>query len=274
MVPRRPAAIVLIVILCVYGLASCRTPTANDQRDATAGLPDLQQDLAAHEWLLDPGDSSPGNRAARPVTLVFGTDKVSGAGPCNSYRGDLSVDDDGDTIAITNLGQTNRACDPTTGRAEREYLAALQKVRDVDLSDGYNQRDLVLSNDTGDRLAFTAIDAHEQLVGTWHVVKVARDNAVRSVIDGTEPVLVFEDDGDVTLDTGCNTARGSFALEGDRLTVEDLAQTRKHCDTPAGVMEQEVALAHALPAAAQIQVVPGTLKLFDENGAILLVATD
>jgi heat shock protein HslJ len=232
MVPRRHAAIVLTGILCVFGLAACRTPSANDQRDATAGLPDLQQDLAAHEWLLDPGDSSPANRGAGPVTLVFGTDKVSGAGPCNSYRGDLSVDDDGDTIAITNLGQTNRACDPTTGRAEREYLAALQKVRDVDLSDGYNQRDLVLSNDTGDRLAFTAIDAHEQLVGTWHVVNLARDNAIRSVIDGTEPVLVFEEGGDVTLDTQDATPHAAASAWSETAWPWRTSRRRESTATP------------------------------------------
>jgi hypothetical protein len=35
------------------------------------------------------------------------------------------------------------------------------------------------------------------------VVNVARDDAIRSVVDGTEPVLVLDDNGDVTLDTGC-----------------------------------------------------------------------
>ena len=158
MMPRRHATLVLAAILCVYGLAACQTPSANDQRDATAGLPDLQQDLAAHEWRLDIGDSSPANRAASPVTLVFGTDKVSGSAPCNRYHGDLSVDGDDDTIAITNLAQTKRACAPAAMRAERAYLVALKRAHDVDLSDGYNQRHLVLSNDSGHRLAFTAFE--------------------------------------------------------------------------------------------------------------------
>jgi heat shock protein HslJ len=274
MMRRRHSAIALAGILFVYGLTACETPTATHTRDATAGLPDLQQDLAAHEWLLDADDSSPRSRAAEPVTLAFdGAGGVSGTGPCNIYRGDLSVDDDDDTIVITNLAQTKRACALATMRAEQEYLDALQSVRDVDLSDGYHQRHLVLTNDAGERLAFTAIDAREQLLGSWNVVNVVLDDAIRSVIAGTEPALVFEDDGDVILDAGCNTARGSFELERDRLTVEDLKQTRKHCDTPAGVMEQEAALVDALASASQIQVVPGTLTLVDENGAIVLVAT-
>jgi heat shock protein HslJ len=274
MMPRRRVVLVLAGIFCVFGLAACQTPGANDERDATAGLPDLQRDLGAQEWLLDPDESSLANRGTPPVTLVFGEDSVSGAAHCNTYFGDLSVDDDDDTIAITNLGQTSRACAAASIRAEEEYLAALQGVHDVDLSDGYTQRDLVLSNDAGDRLAFTAINPHEQLTGTWYVVNVARDDAIQSVIDGTDPVIAFHDDGDVTLETGCNAARGSFELERDRLTVEDLAQTQEQCGTPAGVMEQEAGLVDALLAASQIQVVPGTLTFFDEHGAILIVATD
>jgi heat shock protein HslJ len=156
--PRRHAAAVLASVVCVLGLAACRTPNANDQRDATAGLPDLQQDLAAHIWLLDAGESSPERRAAGRVTLAFEADRVSGAGPCNRYRGDLSIDDDQDTIAVSNLARTSRACTPAGMRAERSYLAALERGHDVDLSDGYNQRHLVLKSDSGDRLAFTAIE--------------------------------------------------------------------------------------------------------------------
>lgn len=270
MMPRRRIVLVLAGILCVVSLAACQTPGANDARDATAGLPDLRRDLGAQEWLLDPDESSLVNAADAPVTIVFGGVTVSGVAHCNTYHGVLSVDEDDEAIAITNLGQTSRACDPAIERAEQEYLTALQAVGDVDLSDGYNQSDLVLSNEAGDRLAFTAVNPHEQLIGTWDVVNVSRGGAIQSVVEGTEPEIAFHDDGDVTLDSGCNTARGSFELERDRLTVEDVAQTKKHCDAPAGVMEQETGLFDALLAASQIQVVPGTLTLFDENGAILL----
>ena len=270
---RRRAAIALTGILCATGLGACRTSSDNDQRDATAGMPSLEQNLAAHEWLLDSDQSSLVSSAAGPVTLVFEADAVSGAAPCNRYRGKLSVVDDDDAIEITNVAQTQRACDPATTQAEREYLDALLRVRDVDLSDGYDQRDLVLESDAGDRLAFAAVDAHDELLGTWNIVNVARDDSIQSVIGGTAPMLVFSDDGTVRLDGVCNPVGGDFALDGDRLSMEKLVQTQRACDEPAPVTQQGTALAQALASTSRIQVVPGSLTLFDESGHVLLIAT-
>jgi heat shock protein HslJ len=206
------------------------------------------------------------------VTLVFGEDAISGQGPCNAYRGSAEIDDDDDTVTITDLAQTTRACDPDTERAEREYFDALQHVRDVDLDDAYNAQRLVLDNDSGDRLAFDAIEAAQLLIGTWQVVNVARDDAIESVVDGTDPVLVFAADGEVTLGTGCNPARGSYEVEGDRLSVGALRQTLKSCDEPAGVMDQEVALVRALESGERIEVVPDRLTIIDGDDRITMIA--
>jgi heat shock protein HslJ len=247
-------------LLCVCGLSACGTDNESTQRSATTPMPDLRHALAAHEWLLD-------GSGAQPVTLAFGADTVSGAAPCNGYHGGFSIKGD-DTIAISMLASTKRACAPEVMRAEQKYLAALQGTHEVAVSG----QQLVLSRSGGGRLAYTAIDPREQLLGTWQVVDVYRDNAIHSMILGTEPTLTFEKDGALVLDTGCNTVHGRYELKGRQITVEGLSQTDKACTEPPGVMEQEASLVQALKAASRIDVAPGTLKLLNEQGHIQLSA--
>jgi heat shock protein HslJ len=156
--PRCRLVAAVCALLAVASLGACKTATANDTRDATAGLPNLQQDLAAHTWRLDAADSSPNPHATTDVTIEFGTDTVSGQGPCNRYNGHLAVDDDDQTVTITNIASTFIACDPDVSAAEHAYLSTLEKVHDVDLSDGYDERRLVLSDEAGDRLSYEAVE--------------------------------------------------------------------------------------------------------------------
>lgn len=261
-----------VVLAAAVWFAVSADWTDEDTRSATAGLPDLGQELAAHQWLLDASASSPTPRSPNPVTLVFDDDSVSGRGPCNVYRGDLSVDDDAGEITISRIAATQRACDAEAERAEEAYFATLRRVRSVDLDDAYNARWLVLENDRGARLSFDAITAHDLLIGSWEITNVSRGDAIESPVAGTDPVIAFTADGDVTIEAGCNTIRGTFDLDGDRIDVGPLAQTMKACDPPE-VMDQEAALAQALDSAVRVEVVPGELTILDDEDHIVIVAT-
>lgn len=268
------AAVVVVVLAVLTAFAVGERPGEDDTRAATAGLPDLEQDLAAHEWLLDRADSSLDGDDADPVTLVLADGRVTGAGPCNRYHGRFTVDDDHDTLTITDLAQTNRACDAATMRAEDEYLDALRRVRDVDLPGGYDRRRLELTSPERDRLAYRAVDVGELLRRTWYVVNVGRDDALESVVQGTEPTIAFGLDGEVVVATGCNQVRGSYEAGVDLFVVGALAGTQKLCDEPAGVMAQEDALVRALEAGRRIEVVSGQLTIVDGDGRTVLVAVD
>ena len=157
--PRR-AILSTSILLLLGSLAACATPTDNDTRSATAGLPDLRQTLAAHVWLLDRADSSPRTQTVNRVTLVFGDDIVFGDAACNTYRGRFSADDDDDTVQISDIRLSSRSCAPRTERAEREFFRALRRVRDVDFRDDYDR--LVLTGAPRERLAFDATEGADR----------------------------------------------------------------------------------------------------------------
>jgi heat shock protein HslJ len=153
----RRLAAMLAIALVLAGSAACASPTDDDTRSATAGMPNLEQSLVAQHWRLDRRDSSVSHEFDRVVTLEFHDDGVvSGRAPCNEYHGRYTTDLDDWTVSITALAVTKRACAGSTMRAEREYLHALSLVRDVEFSDRYLQ--VVIDNSTGDRLSYDAFD--------------------------------------------------------------------------------------------------------------------
>ena len=153
-----------ITALVVLLAAGCAEPTEEDTRSATAGLPDLEQELAAEVWVLDGGDSSIDVEPEVVITLEFhgrsddydddGNDGTLSGTACNEYHGTFEIDVD-DTLAIGDVAQTMRLCEGPEGDAEVAYLAALVEVDQADTTD----RDrLVLEGDGGLRLAFDARD--------------------------------------------------------------------------------------------------------------------
>ncbi|WP_040339628.1 META domain-containing protein [Candidatus Blastococcus massiliensis] len=264
----------LLVAAATVGvaLAACGSPNGTASPDGTpsetAGLPDLEQALTAHDWLLDIADSSLPGGVANPVTLTFadGT-AASGTAPCNTYRGTVTLDGD-DGVRIGDIATTLMSCEPDVEAAEHEYLDALAQVRTAEISDPAR---LVLTSD-GVRLSFTAIDARELIVGDWALTGVRTDAGIQSMVEGTAPVARITADGNVTVETGCNTLRSTWRTDGRTIAIQPPAGTLMECAEPAGVMDQEAAIAAALTAASTIAITPVTLTLLDDAGDIVLTA--
>jgi heat shock protein HslJ len=261
---RTGVAIVGLLALAATGCASRNSEV--DSLSATYGMPSTRVDLEAESWVLQRARSSLTVSDGNPVTIAFDDARVSGTGPCNIYRGGLDLD--GDSIEISGVSATARSCSPSIEEAEREYFAALEAVNSVDVS----EHDLVLTGPRGVRLAFDAYDARERIIGRWPVVNVATSSALEGVLAGSNPSVTFANNGAVTLVTGCNTGRGDWTLEGDRLTIDPFRQTRKLCTQPDGVMDQESSLTQALESAARVEVTPGKLTILNGRGSIALIA--
>lgn len=268
---RRPPAIVAAVIalgVAATGAAGCAIggDTTAPRPATTSTAPGLADRLAAGEWVLDAGESSIDVGADMTATLNVEGGSVSGLGPCNSFRGAISVD--GADVDISELAQTAMACDEALTTAQDDYLEALGAVRTGAVDDSR----LSLTGNDDLRLEFTAVDREEALVGTWAITAVATDDAVRSVLASTRSTLELTDDANLAMDGGCNTISATWAVEGERFDVGPIVTTRMTCSEPDGVMQQESALVAALQAAKRVAVTADTLTLLDTRGHILLTA--
>ena len=87
------------------------------------------QNLTANEWVLNPHQSNLPSSAAGTTITFTKAGALSGAGPCNSYRGGFTLD--GPIIAIRNVSTTFKSCGPQIMSAEHLYLQALESVHTV-----------------------------------------------------------------------------------------------------------------------------------------------
>jgi heat shock protein HslJ len=123
----RLATAVAGVALALF-LSACST-TANDTKSSTYGVPNIMENLTANQWVVNPAESNlPPSTAGTTITFTT-SGTLSGAGPCNSYGGDFTID--GATITISAVHTTLKACDPGIMSAEHLYLQALESAHSV-----------------------------------------------------------------------------------------------------------------------------------------------
>lgn len=107
-----------------------------------------------------------------------------------------------------------------------------------------------------------------QVLGEW-IIEQARS---APLVDKSKARLVFGPEGALSGHASCNTLRGRYTLEGNRLKIDAVATTRMAC-SPA-LMEQEDRVLTALERAARATVPPhGFLTLQDADGAVLMRAS-
>ena len=81
------------------------------------------------------------------------------------------------------------------------------------------------------------------------------------------PTLRFEGDR-IAVQTGCNSAGGTYRANGDRLTFGDVISTKRACVEEAG-NRLEAAYLGALERTRRYRIVDGQLELLDDISAVV-----
>jgi heat shock protein HslJ len=201
------------------------------------------------------------------VDLTFEEGRAAGSAACNTYSGGYAVD--GDAVTFEDFAVTQMACEEALMTLETAYLTALGDSTTFALGEG----SLTLTGGATD-LTFAEEPEAEALplVGTtWTLTTIALpdSDAVGSVIAGTEVTLVLAEDGTFTGNGGCNQLNGTYAVEGDTITLSSIASTKMTCG--AAIDEQEQAYGASLEATSSFGIAGDQLALQDVDGADLLV---
>jgi len=244
----------LVVGMAAYlSLAAC----------ASAGS-QAEGELTGKVWALDSLNGAapvPGST----VTAEFTEDgKVGGSAGCNSYSGSYTVS--GNSIEFTqSMASTMMACEELIMAQETAYFQALAAAKSFAMKGDQ----LTLTDAAGKALA-TYKAQTQSLDGTsWQVISYNNGNqAVTSVLAGTELTAIFGTDGNLSGSSGCNTYVGSYKVDGDKITIGPLASTKKFCIDPAGVMDQESQFLAALQSAAAYKMEGNRLELRTQDGAL------
>jgi heat shock protein HslJ len=92
--------------------------------------------------------------------------------------------------------------------------------------------------------------------------------AVVSVLAETKLTAVFGKGGSLTGFAGCNDYNASYKAAAPKISIGPVASTRKHCEEPAGVGEQETSYLAALETAATYRVEGSRLELRTADGGL------
>lgn len=198
------------------------------------------------------------------VTAIFEDGRMGGRSGCNLYGAGYEVS--GTRFALTEpIMSTLMACDEGTMDLEQRYLRALESATGFAMTES----SLELTSEDGQVLVSFSAVSQDLAHTSWEIVSYLNGPGRVSVMSDTDASVSF-DGSQLRASAGCNTLDGPYEAERGALAVGELTTTDMECTEPAGVMEQESAVAEALRAAARYRVEGRTLTIWNESGTIVI----
>lgn len=201
------------------------------------------------------------------VTASFAHGRVSGFSGCNRYFGAYQVKQG--RIVVDHLAGSMMACEPPAMKVEDAFRRALSGSLRPSVAGG--QLTLTGAGDAP-ALRFSA-EPTAKLEGLHSTVTTFNNGrqATISPIAGTTITLDFEA-GVVHGFAGCNTLRGTYTVQGDRIRIGPVATTRRYC-SDEGVMQQEREFIAALSSTTTWAFSGAFLDMHRKDGERTLMGT-
>lgn len=201
------------------------------------------------------------------VTLRFSGGNVQASAGCNQMRGGYTLDEG--VLEIEKMAGTMMACPEPAMSVENAVRKALAAPLRATLAGG---RLTLRPEDADDGPTMVlAPETPPQIEGAWNVNGVNDGRkALMSTLRGTTLTMTFAG-GTVSGSAGCNTFRGTYKVQGERVAIGRVSTTRKACPGD-GVMKQEANFVAALERAETWKIESGELTLRGADGERLVSA--
>lgn len=175
----------------------------------------------------------PGTR----IRIDFRAGRIGASAGCNQLGGDYRIE--GGLLRLANAAVTEMGCDPERHAQDEWLFDFLGRGPTVTLAD--DVLTLSLGTTTITLLDREVAEPDLPLVGTdWVLASMLTGGTASSVPAGVVAGVHFGADGQVSVETGCNSGGGPYRIDGDRLVFGDLVLTKRACIGPAGEVEAAV----------------------------------
>ena len=251
------ALAILLVALTSVALVSAATPAATRAAQSPS-------DLEGARWLLvsyqDKAGALTDALPDAPATAEFAAGKVSGSASCNNYT--ASYEAQGESLTIGQTASTMMMCEQSIMAQETAFLTHLQAVAEYAIDGGQ----LTLFDDLGAPLLVFSAEQPATIVGSWTMTSYNNGKGgFQSGLAGVEVSAVFDAEGKLSGNAGCNTYSAAYTVDGDKIDIGPAITTRKACATD--IMTQEAAYLKALEASTVFAIQGSELVLRDAKGA-------
>ena len=195
------------------------------------------------------------------ISLVFENESFSFHAGCNSHSSEYSVDED--TFISQDLASTMMACEEPLMVQEAWVASFFSSSPSIDYSEPIltlenEDATLVFAivNETADIDEEEEIEEDPEEEEEVEVVEVVGGNLINKnwIVDGyfsngeeldfgeeVTATFLFQDDGNLSFFTGCNTAGGTFTIDSEsQMTIIDGAMTLLACGGNEGAIESHM----------------------------------
>jgi len=235
------------------------------------------ESLKDTKWVLDSYNN--GNEAI--VSVITGTEitlefdeegGIAGSAGVNRYF--ASYETDGEKLSFGLAGSTMMAGPEDAMTQETTYLKLLNETASFS---GVGDELKLYDSDGTVLLVFKKAvpPTPESLTGTtWVLDSYNNGNeAIVSVIAGTNVTLTLDEDGGISGSAGCNNYFASYETDGNALTFGSIGSTEMFCDDPEGTMDQETTYLKLLDTAAGYEIEGDSLTVQDSTDTTILTFT-
>ncbi len=179
----------------------------------------------------------------QPVTALFRSDgTVTGSSGCNQYTAGYTTS--GSSIQVTNGSSTGMACIPAVMGQESRYILLMANATTYSV----NGDTMVFFDRSGKAtLAYKrplegAVNqpVASPVVGSWDLQTYYNgNNAVVSVLPGSNISAVFSPDGKINGLSGCNEYSALYSLHDITLGISQVKTAKKACDPDLMTQENQ-----------------------------------
>lgn len=197
------------------------------------------------------------------ATALFEAGRVGGSGGCNRYGASYTLV--GESLTIMPGPMTMMACPEPQMSVEQQFMATLAATASYEISGDQ----LALLDASGQTVATFVVQVPASLTGVEWVATGYNNGreAVVSILNDTEITALFGEDGRLTGSAGCNNYMTGFTVDGNAISIEPAATTRKMC--AEDVMQQESAYLAALLMAETFSIQGDQLEMRTADGALV-----
>lgn len=245
-------AILAFGSMAVLMLAAC-APSASSQN------------LTGSIWLLSELNGSAPIDSTTITAQFDESGRVGGTSGCNNYNTTYEVN--GSQLTFREpVASTMMACPEPVMEQERDYMMVMADTASFEIPN----EELMLKDSNGVVLArFDAVD--QSLEGSsWQVLSYNNGRGgVTSLIIGTEITANFEQDNQLSGNSGCNSYFGQYETDGDNINISGVGATEMACLEPEGVMDQEQEFLAALETADTYKIEGLSMEMRTADGALV-----
>jgi heat shock protein HslJ len=244
--------LISLIILTALTLSACQAQASNP--------------LEGTSWILVELNGKP-VLSGTTVTLDLNGSTLTGTDGCNHMGGSYTSTDDSFSVG-EDLMSTLMACEGAIMTQAGEYNEALRQANSYQLAGDQ----LSLLDADGKILAVFSAQSQELAGSSWlaSYVNTGESNGVvsSSSIMAAQQTLMFDNEGKISGNAGCNNYFGTYRADGNSLTFSEISFTEMFCGD--GLMAEESAFLAALQEAATYKITGGSLQIFADDDSTLI----